>query len=408
MSRIDDLIQELSPGGVAFKTLGDVGTFIRGNGLQKSDLTDEGFPAIHYGQVHTHYGTWATETISFTSPDFAAKLRKAEPGDLVIATTSEDDQAVGKAVAWLGEAATAVSGDAFIYQHSLDPKYVSYFFQCEQFQGQKMRSITGTKVRRISGDSLAKIKIPVPPVEVQREIVRVLDSFSTLEAELKTELKTELKARRQQYVHYRHLLLTFPDDVPRAALGEVSTKVSSGGTPSSGRAEYYDGGIPWLRTQEVNYNRITTTGMTITEQGLKNSSAKWIPEHCVIVAMYGATAAKVAINEIPLTTNQACCNLQVDPAKAEYRYVFHWVANEYERLKALGEGSQSNLNAQKVKNYPIPVPSLERQREIVSILDNLDSLVNDLSQGLPAELSARRTQYEYYRDKLLTFREAAV
>jgi type I restriction enzyme S subunit len=121
--------------------------------------------------------------------------------------------------------------------------------------------------------------------------------------------------------------------------------------------------------------------------------------------MYGATAAKVAINAIPLTTNQACCNLQVDPSQAEYRYVFHWVANEYERLKAFGEGSQSNLNAQKVKNYPIPVPPLDDQRKIVAILDKFDSLVNDLNVSLPAELAARRIQYEYYRDHLLTFKE---
>ena len=99
--------------------------------------------------------------------------------------------------------------------------------------------------------------------------------------------------------------------------------------------------------------------------------------------------------------------LQIDAAQAEYRYVFHWVANEYERLKALGEGSQSNLNAQKVKNYPIPVPPLEKQREIVSILDKFDALVNDLNISLPAELNARRKQYEHYRDRLLTFKELA-
>ena len=145
--------------------------------------------------------------------------------------------------------------------------------------------------------------------------------------------------------------------------------------------------------------------MTITEAGLRNSSAKWIPANCVIVAMYGATAAKVAINGIPLTTNQACCNLEVDPEVANYRYVFHWISHEYERLKALGEGSQSNLNAKKVKNYPIPIPPLEEQERIVAILDKFDALVNDLSCGLPAEIKARRQQYEHYRDRLLTFNE---
>ncbi|WP_412053941.1 restriction endonuclease subunit S [Arachnia propionica] len=183
-------------------------------------------------------------------------------------------------------------------------------------------------------------------------------------------------------------------------------RVSSGGTPHSGTPGYYEGGnIPWLRSQDINGSRVFHTGAMITKEGLLNSSARWIPKNCVIVAMYGATAARVAINEIPLTTNQACCNIELDSSKADYRYVFFWIASQYETLKALGEGSQSNLNSRKIKSFPILVPPLEEQRRIVSILDKFDSLVNDLSVGLPAELAARRKQYEYYRDRLLTFEE---
>jgi type I restriction enzyme S subunit len=254
-------------------------------------------------------------------------------------------------------------------------------------------------------EAILRYQIQVPPVEVQREIVRVLDLFQSLEA----ELEAELEARRTQYAHYRDSLLR-SDGVGAVrwqTIADICSKVSSGGTPSSGRSEFYGGDIPWLRTQEVDYAPITETGMTITDEGLRNSSAKWIPANCVIVAMYGATAAKVAINAIPLTTNQACCNLQVDPASADYRYVFHWIANEYERLKALGEGSQSNLNAQKVRSYPIPVPPLAEQRRVAEILDGFDAIVNDLTSGLPAEIRARRAQYEYYRDRLLSFEEAA-
>ncbi|WP_291383044.1 restriction endonuclease subunit S [Demequina sp.] len=404
MSRLDELIAEHCPDGVAHRPLGDVGEFIRGNGLQKSDLTDEGAPAIHYGQLHTHYGVWTDTTKSFTTPALATKLRRARPGDLIIVTTSEDDAAVAKATAWIGDGEVAVSGDAYIYRHSLDPRYVAYYFQSDQFQGQKTRHVSGTKVRRISGTSLAKIHIPVPPLEVQREIVRILDQFTALEA----ELEAELEVRTRQYEHYRARAFDFPSDirVRWSTLGEVSAKVSSGGTPSSGRDAYYGGEIPWLRTQEVDFGLIHSTGLSITEEGLRNSSAKWIPGHCVIVAMYGATAAKVAINEIPLTTNQACCNLQIDPEQADYRYVFYWVASQYERLKSLGEGSQSNLNAKKVRSFTIPLPSLDEQLRVVSLLSKFDALVNDLTVGLPAELAARRKQYEYYRDKLLTFEEA--
>uniref|UniRef100_UPI003C6EE395 restriction endonuclease subunit S n=1 Tax=Arachnia propionica TaxID=1750 RepID=UPI003C6EE395 len=213
--------------------------------------------------------------------------------------------------------------------------------------------------------------------------------------------------RRRQYEHYRSALLSFPaGDAKSSTLGELAVRVSSGGTPHSGTPEYYESGnIPWLRSQDINGSRVFHTGAMITKEGLLNSSARWIPKNCVIVAMYGATAARVAINEIPLTTNQACCNIELDSSKADYRYVFFWIANQYETLKALGEGSQSNLNSRKIKSFPILVPPLEEQRRIVSVLDKFDSLVNDLSIGLPAELAARRKQYEYYRDRLLTFEE---
>ncbi len=203
MSRIDQLIAELCPEGVEFKKLGDVGEFIRGSGLQKSDLKDSGVGAIHYGQIHTYYETWTKTTKSFVDFELAERLRKAKPGDVVIATTSEDDDAVAKAVAWVGNEEIVVSGDAYIYRHSLDPKYVSYLFQARQFQDQKKSSITGTKVRRISGDALSRIRVPVPPFEIQRNVVKILDAFSELEA--------ELEARRRQYQYYRDALLTFPE-----------------------------------------------------------------------------------------------------------------------------------------------------------------------------------------------------
>lgn len=407
MSEIQNLLATLAPNEVEMKTLGEAGVFVRGNGLLKADLTDAGLPAIHYGEIHTHYGPWTKETKSFAAQEAASKLRYALPGDLVVATTSEDDEGVARATAWLGDENAAVSSDAFIYRHSLDPMYASYFFQSTDFQRQKARHITGTKVRRISDTALKTIRIPVPPLPVQEAIGKTLDRYRSLERELARELESEAVARTSQYRHYRAKAFSFPEDVAVrwSTLGEVSSKVSSGGTPSSTRADYYGGEIPWLRTQEVDFAAVRTTGVTITEAGLKNSAAKWIPEHCVIVAMYGATAAKVAVNDIPLTTNQACCNLQIDPAQARYQYVFHWIASQYDELRALGEGSQSNLNAKKVKAFPIPIPSLEEQDRVVEIIDQLDELTKDLRRSLPDELAARRQQYEHYRDQLFTFPE---
>ena len=119
--------------------------------------------------------------------------------------------------------------------------------------------------------------------------------------------------------------------------------------------------------------------------------------------MYGATAAKAAVNKIPLTTNQACCNLEVNKEVALYRYVYYWICKEYHSIKSLGQGSQNNINAGVIKSYKIPIPPLDEQRRIVAILDRFDALCNDLTSGLPAEIEARRKQYEYYRNKLLDF-----
>ncbi|WP_374166543.1 restriction endonuclease subunit S [Arcticibacter sp. MXS-1] len=190
-----------------------------------------------------------------------------------------------------------------------------------------------------------------------------------------------------------------PEGVEWKRIGDICKRIVSGGTPSTGRREFYGGSIPWLRTQEVNWSDIYSTSVTITEDGLRQSSATWIPENCVIVAMYGATAAKVAVNRISLTTNQACCNLQINESTADFKYVYYWLCNEYLNLKSLGEGSQSNINGQKVKNYPIPIPPLPIQEEIVKILDSFTALEAELE----AELEARSAQYEYYRNKLLAF-----
>ncbi len=200
-------------------------------------------------------------------------------------------------------------------------------------------------------------------------------------------------------------------EVEWKALGDVAIKVSSGGTPKTGVTEYYDGDIPWLRTQEVNFGEIWGTGVKITKEGLKNSSAKWIAKNCVIVAMYGATVGKIGINKIPMATNQACANIQLDELVANYRYVFHFLSGKYEYIKSLGAGSQTNINAGIVKKLQIPIPcpdypekSLEIQTEIVRILDTFTELTTELT----TELSARKKQYNYYRDQLLSFEEGKV
>ncbi|MCL4484098.1 MAG: restriction endonuclease subunit S [Bacteroidetes bacterium] len=194
---------------VEWKTLGEVGEFVRGNGLQKKDFTETGIGCIHYGQIYTYYGTFAHKTKTFVSPEFAKKLRKAKKGDLVIATTSENVEDVCKTVAWLGDDEIAVSGDAFIYKHNQNPMYLAYFLQTPMFFDHKKKYMTGTKVIRVSGKDMAKFKIPIPPLAEQNRIVAILDKFDKLVNDISEGLPAEIQARQKQYEYYRGKLLEF-------------------------------------------------------------------------------------------------------------------------------------------------------------------------------------------------------
>ena len=158
---------------------------------------------------------------------------------------------------------------------------------------------------------------------------------------------------------------------------EICSRVCSGGTPNRKTAEYYEGGeIPWLNTGEISFNRVRSTNTHITSKGLMESSAKWIQKNAVIVAMYGVTAGKAALAKIPLTTNQACCNLEIDDSVADYRYVYYWFKNQYSKVHGLANGgAQQNLSVKIIKSLTIDLPPLSSQREIAEILSTLDDKI---------------------------------
>lgn len=404
MSKIDDLIAKLCPNGMEYKELQEL--FFTKNGYTPSTSNKEFWengtiPWFKMEDIRIN-GKILNTSLQKVSAS-AIKSGKLFPkNSIIIATSATIGEHALITVPYIANQRFTVLAIKQEFSEKFDIKFIFYY--CFKLDVWCCNNITTSSFASVDMNGFKKFKFPVPPLEIQQEIVKVLDTFTQLEA----ELEAELEARRRQYHYYRDHLLNFEgrDDVQWMTLGEVCESVSSGGTPLTSREDFYNGDIPWLRTQEVNYRNIKTTEMTITEEGLRNSSAKWIPPNTVIIAMYGATAAKVAINDIPLTTNQACCNLVINKNIAYYRYVFHWISREYQNIKNLGEGSQSNINTKKIKNYPITIPSLEEQARIVAILDKFDALVNDLSSGLPAEIAARRKQYEYYRDRLLTFKEA--
>jgi type I restriction enzyme S subunit len=194
---------------VEWRKMGEIGEFIRGNGLQKKDFTEEGVGCIHYGQIYTYYGTFANETKSYVSESLAKKLLQVYPGNLVIACTSENVEDVGKAVAWLGDSTIVTGGHSVVFRHTQNPKYIAYFFQTDSFFAQKKKYAFGAKVIDIKAADLAKIEIPIPPLALQEEIVKILDRFETLVNDLTQGLPAEIAARKEQYEYYRNRLLTF-------------------------------------------------------------------------------------------------------------------------------------------------------------------------------------------------------
>ena len=194
---------------VEWKTLGEIGEFVRGSGLPKSDFTESGVGCIHYGQIYTYYGAFTDRTKSFVSPETAKKLQKVHTNDLIITNTSENIEDVCKTVAWLGSDEIVTGGHASIFKHNENPKYLSYYTQTQMFCNEKRKLAKGIKVIDVSAKDLAKIKIPIPPLTEQERIVAILDKFDALVNDISVGLPAELNARRKQYEYYRNKLLTF-------------------------------------------------------------------------------------------------------------------------------------------------------------------------------------------------------
>ena len=198
-------------GGCELKTLGEICELIRGNGLQKKDFVERGVPAIHYGQIYTYYGTFASKTKSFVSVDTARNLKKVNFGDVVITNTSENLQDVGKAVVYLGKEQAVTGGHATILKpkNTFLGKFFVYLSQTAYFYNEKVKYAKGTKVIDVSASDMSKILIPVPSLQTQQKVVEILDKFDTLVNSITDGLPREIELRRKQYEHYRELLLNF-------------------------------------------------------------------------------------------------------------------------------------------------------------------------------------------------------
>ena len=407
MSRLQDLIQELCPDGVEYKTLGEIAVDIfRGSGIKREQITETGTPCVRYGEIYTTYGVWFDTCVSHTDELTITSKKYFEYGDILFAITGESVEDIAKCTAYIGKERCLAGGDIVVLRHNQDPKYLSYALSTTDAQKQKSKGKVKSKVVHSGIPAIKELVIPIPPLPVQREIVRILDNFTELTAKLQEKLAAELTARKKQYEYYRDSLLSTKwDNTSMCTLRGVVKKSCSGATPAKGNTDYYvNGNIPWIRTQDVRFNEITSVDSYITEKAVCETGVKWIPENCVIVAISGATAGRCAVNKIKATTNQHCLNLEIDESKALYKYVYYCIYSKYGELLNRKQGARGDLNSSLILSLEIPVPPLEIQRHIVQVLDDFEAICFDLTSGLPAEIAARQKQYEYYRDKLLQFK----
>lgn len=406
MSKLEELIQQYCPDGVEYVRLGGFATqWYRGAGIKKDEIGQEGIPCIRYGEIHTIYKIWFDKCVSHTDETKQPSKKYADYGDILFAITSEDIPFIGNSVAYMGKERIMVGGDIVVMKHTQNPKYISYALSTIDAVSQKGKGKVKSKVVHTNVPSLKEIVIPVPPLPVQEEIVRILDNFTELQA----ELQAELQKRKQQYNYYRDNLLSFEGrtDVQWKKLGKIAS-ITTG--RRFVRTDIRESGVPCFHYGDIyTYYGLTATK---TKGYLDDELAKKLrlaQPNDVVVVCAGENDMDIGVGvawlgDEPAVVHDACCILHHNQSS---RYISHFLRTHNYHLqmkKYVKNGKISSLPASGLAEALIPLPSLEEQERIASILDRFDTLTNDLTAGLPAEIEKRRQQYEYYRDKLLTFK----
>lgn len=392
MSKIKDLIKQYCPNGVEYKKIDELCIVKTGGDTPQNCIKGQLFPSKeHPYPVYSN----GTETYGY------ADSYRIDRDAVSISSIGN----VGY-VAYRSAYFTPIIRLKVLLPNTdiLTTKFLYYALTAITFVG------TNSSLSSMKADDVKKYKIPVPPLPVQEEIVKVLDAFTALEA----ELEAELEARKRQYEYYRNKLLTFDENttggVDWKMLSEVFD-IKNGYTPSKANKEFWKNGtIPWFRMEDIRENgRILNDSIQhITPQAVKGG--KLFPANSIIVATT-ATIGEHALITVDSLANQRFTFLskkvnRYNELDMKFFYYYMFVIDEWCKNNTNVSGFAS-VDMNKFKKLMIPIPPIEEQERIVAILDKFDSLVNDISKGLPAELTARRQQYEYYRNKLLTFEEAA-
>jgi type I restriction enzyme S subunit len=401
MSRIDELISQFAPSGVRHVELHQVASYsdtrVDAKELDKTNFVgvDNLLPGKR-GKTDANY-----------EPN-TDRLTAYAPGDVLLGNIRPYLKKV-----WLATNSGGCSGDVLAIRirederRDLTPEFLYYVLSSDAFFAYNMQNAKGAKMPRGSKPAILKYVVPIPPVEVQREIVRVLDSFRALEA----ELEAELEARRVQHSYYWNALLTPGTSWRRTTLGQIA-EVFDG--PHATPRKTATG--PWyLSISSLENGRFNLASSAhIGEDQYGTWVRRVAPRLGDTMFSYETRLGQAAYwdRDEPAALGRRMGLLRPKESEVDPRFLtLAYLGPEFQsliRTKTVSGGTVDRIPIANMASWPISIPSIPEQRRIVNVLDSFDALVNDLRSGLPAELNARRTQYEYYRDKLLTFEEAVV
>ena len=369
--------------GWEYKKLGDLGTFVRGGNFSKKDFVENGFPCIHYGQIHMKFGIETFKHISSVPAGMVKPDRCAHKGDLVIAITSEDDAGSCKCTAWMGDYDVYVGGHTAIYRHTMQPKYVSYYFMSPFFQKDKLEYTHGFKVVEISPKDIAKITIPVPPLSEQQSIVDYLDSaFAKIDA-MKANAEKALNEAKALFQASLKEMLEPKEGWEEKKLKKIAQiKIGPFGSLLH-KKDYISGGVPLVNPiHMVNGHIAIDNNYTISESKAKELSSYLLKENDIVFARRGDIGRCALVGEKENTYLCGTGSLFVRfNQEVDYGFMLLLFQSKYckEYLEKQATGATMlNINSAIVGDMPIKYPHTNIQQSIVETLDSLKSKVDKL------------------------------
>lgn len=407
MSRLNQLIRELCPNGVELKAISEIGTLTRGKRFVHADSTVEGIPCIHYGEIYTFYGIYTKSVKSHIREELCHKMRYAQKNDVIIVGAGENNIDIGVGVAYLGNTPVAVHDACYILKHKENPIYISYCLRTSEYHQKLKKYVSKGKICSISAESVGKMTIPIPPVEIQNEIVSILNNLTELTTKLTTELTAELRARKKQYQYYLNNYFEQQTDniVPLGNIGSLTRG------KRFVHADATEKGVPCIHYGELyTYYGVHADSIKSHIREELRSKMRYAHNGDVIIVGAGENNIDIGVGvawegNYDVAVHDACYILHHEQNPKYISYFLRSDMYHSQIKKYVSEGKICAISAAGLGKALIPIPDIEEQNRIVAILEWFDILCNDIAAGITAEVDARKKQYEYYRDKILKFEE---